>query len=109
LYRLPQAASGSGAGTSADAPNSPAPASAQFSVEIKNAGQPGAYVDFFIDGAAYRIDGGERQKLSVSPGAKVAYDRGGGLGTQRYSLSAGVYEFRPGESGLALVKLGLTR
>ncbi len=78
LYRLPQAASITGAGTSADAPNGPAPPSAQFSVEIKNPGQPGAYVDFSIDGAAHRIDGGKRLKLSVSPGAKAAYDRGGG-------------------------------
>ncbi len=81
---------------------------ASFSIEIKSTGRPGAYVDYFIDGAAYQIGGGERRKLDVRLGATIAYDRGGDLGPQRYSLSAGVYEFRPSESGLALYKLRLT-
>ena len=103
LYRLPQVASLANAETSGGA--SAAPASAQVPIEIVNAGRSGTNVDCVIDGVAYRIEGGRRQKLAVGPASTITYDRGGGLGEQRYSLSAGVYEFRPGDLGWALFRV----
>jgi hypothetical protein len=118
LYRLPQPSSDASASASADpstptprstaiapAATAPAPLQRPIIIEIVNAGPPETNVYYAVDGVLYQIEGGQRQKIQVSPSSTVAYDPGGGLGTRRYSLSAGVYEFRPGDSGLALFKL----
>lgn len=106
LYRLPQPASVTSAETPGGASPAPAPAAtAEIPIEVVNAGRPGTNVDYIIDGVAYKVEGGRRQKLAVGPASTIAYDRGGGLGEQLYSLPAGVYEFRPADSGWAFVKL----
>jgi hypothetical protein len=112
LYRLPQPVSVTNAGTRSDGSTIRAPAataSARAPIEIINAGPPGASVEYFVDGVAYQIEGGARQKLDVGPRSTVAYHRASGLGKWRYSLSAGVYEFRPVDSGWALFKVSPTR
>ncbi len=96
LYRLP-----------ATSPAASAPACAgQLSIEIVNAARPGTSVDYVIDGVAHRIEGGGRQTRAVGPSSTIAYDRGGGQGGRRYSLSAGTYEFRPGDPGWDFFRLG---
>lgn len=95
LYRLPAPA--------ADAPGDPA--SGRVPVEIRNSGPPGTAVTYEVDGVAYRTEGGGVRKLVVDPKSTIRYDRGLGLGDQRYALSAGAYEFRSGTGGLALFKL----
>jgi hypothetical protein len=109
LYRLPQPAYSANAQASggASAPPAPAPA-APVAIEIVNAGRPGVFVDYVVDGVAYKIEGGRRQQLAVGPASTIAYDRGGGLDPRRYSLSAGVYEFRPGDSGWDFFKIRRT-
>lgn len=100
LYRLPQPAAPTvGAETSADASAAPA------SVEIVNAGPPGETVAYVVDGDAHQIEGSRSRTIAVGPDSTIAFDRGAGMGTQRYSLSAGVYEFRPGDSGWAFFRL----
>lgn len=109
LYRLPQPASLLSAeaspGASPGRASAPASATAPLSVEIVNAGRPGEPVRCVIDGVAYTIEGGGRRKLTAGASSTIAYDRGGGLGEQRYSLSAGTYEFRPGDSGRAFFQV----
>src|SRR5262249_53978175 len=105
LYRLPQSPSVAVAGPPRIAPDAPAQTStAQISIDVVNAGRPGAEVDDIIARAAHRIEGGGRHSLAVGSTSTIPYDRGDGLGTQRYALSAGVYEFRPTASGWALFK-----
>lgn len=109
LYHLPQTASVAGTANSAAGAAVPAQgpttAAAEVPIEIVNAGRTGQDLDFVVDGVAYKIEGGARRRLAVGPAPTIAFDRGGGLGEQRYSLSAGVYEFRPGGSGWAFFKL----
>jgi hypothetical protein len=95
LYRLPETA----------APGGTTAAPPQASIEVVNAGGPGTAVDFSIDDATYRVEGGRQQAIGVGPSSTIRYDRGGGLGSQRYALSAGRYEFRPGEAGWVLMKV----
>ena len=114
LYRLPAPASVANAGTSGDASTVPVPApapmpGARTPIEIVNAGPPGTTVDYFVDGVAYRIEGGDRQTLYVAPRSTVAFNRGSGFIKERYLLSAGVYEFRPVASGWAFFKVSPTR
>jgi hypothetical protein len=111
LYRLPPPASATNAVAPADGSTvrDPAAAAAHIPIEIVNAGRPGTNVECVIDGVAYQIEGGGRQKLDVGPKATVAYDRGSGLGTQRYALAAGMYEFRPSEVGWGLFKVSQMR
>jgi hypothetical protein len=111
LYRLSPLVPVTSAGISGDASTVRVPAvtAAHNLIEIVNTGPPGTNVDYFINGVAYRIEGGGRQKLDVGPRSTVAYDRGSRVGKQRYSLSAGVYEFRPRDSGWALFKLSPNR
>lgn len=101
LYRLPQPAS-----PTADTPTSPgASAATPLFVEIVNAGPPGEAVAYLVDGVVHRVEGGRRERIAIGPDSTIAFDRGGGLGTQRYRLSAGVYEFRSGESGWAFFRV----
>lgn len=109
LYLLQQpvaapspAASAPGSGPTATP--STAPAAAPISVVVVNAGPPGTAIDYVVNGVFYRIDGGQEQRLTVSPKSTIVYDRGGNLGPQRYTLSAGTYEFRSGDTGWALFK-----
>ncbi len=62
-------------------------------------------MDFAIDGVTYKVASGPPQQLAVTSASEVTFDRGGSLGNQRYSLSAGAYEFRPTDAGWALYKL----
>lgn len=78
------------------------------SVTIVNPRQTGTAVNYVVDGATYRTESGELQNLATGPSSTILYDRGGTFGVQRYALSAGVYEFRPSETGWALVKLRKT-
>ena len=72
---------------------------------IVNAGEPGAVIDYVINGVAYKTESGQHQRLDVSPRSTIVYDRGGDLGQQRYALSAGVYEFQSNDAGWSLFKL----
>jgi hypothetical protein len=113
LYHLPQqvrfsnpgpaegASVGSASGTTPGVPATPA----QVPVVIVNAGQSGTAVDYVVSGVIYKAESGQQQRLEVSPGSTIHYDRGGNLGEQRYALSAGVYEFRSSDAGWALFKL----
>jgi hypothetical protein len=98
LYQLPQAASDPSAGAAPE----------QVAVVIVNAGEPGTAVEYVVDGLSYKSESGQQQRLVVRPRSAIVYDRGGELGAQRYTLSAGVYEFRSGTDGWALFKLKAT-
>jgi hypothetical protein len=98
LYQLPQAAIDPSAGAAPD----------QVAVVIVNAGEPGPAIEYVVDGRTYKIESGQHQRLVVKPRSTILYDRGGELGGQRYTLSAGVYEFRSGTHGWALFKLKAT-
>ena len=102
LYRLPQTAAPAGvaAGTAPTVATSE-----RISIEIVNAGRSGTTIDYAIDGVAYRTEGGQHQRLVVGPASTITYDRGNSLGEQRYALLAGIYEFRPADSGWSLVRL----
>jgi hypothetical protein len=109
LYRLPEGATGTTEGATAAASTAGAAdgtRGARMSIEIVNTAPAGTTVTFFINGVAYQIEGGGRRKLDVRPRSTIAYDRIGGLGRWRYTLSSGVYEFQPLESGWALFKVG---
>jgi hypothetical protein len=97
LYQLPQPEAPSILPTTT--------AETQFAVVISNAGPSGATIDYVIDGVAYSTESSQHQRLVVSPRSTIVYNRGGDLGVQRYSLSAGVYEFQSHEAGWALFKL----
>lgn len=62
-------------------------------------------VGYVIDGVSYRTDGGSIQELAVDPSSTIIYEPGGAAGAQRYTLAAGLYEFRQGEAGWALYRL----
>jgi hypothetical protein len=104
LYRFPQPTSPAstegeqGASTAAESP-------AQVPIEIVNAGPANAGLDYFVDGFGHRLEPGARQKLNVGATSTIAYNRGQNFGSKRYSLAAGVYEFRLSESGWELFKL----
>ncbi len=98
LYRLPQAANDPSAGAAPEL----------VAVVIVNAGEPGTAVEYIVDGLTYKIESGQQQRLVVRPRSSIVYDRGGELGAQRYTLSAGVYEFRSGTHGWAIFKLKAT-
>lgn len=100
LYALPQ-----GSISPASTPSAPVVAPARVPVVIRNSGQPGAAVDYVVDGVTYRIDGGGAQELAVSPSSTIVYERGGASGARRYSLTAGVYEFRSERAEWALYRL----
>ena len=109
LYRLPQGATGTTAGATAAASTTGATdgtGGARVSIEIVNTAPAGTTVTFYINGVAYQIEGGGRWKLDVRPRSTIAYDRSSGLGRWRHTLSSGVYEFQPRESGWALFKVG---
>ncbi len=107
LYLLAQpapsdpASDGSASGSTPGATTAPA----HVAVVIVNAGPSGTAIDFVINSVAYKTESGQHQRLAVSPKSTILYDRGGDLGEQRYTLSAGVYEFRSGDAGWSLVKL----
>jgi hypothetical protein len=71
---------------------------------VVNAGPPGTTITYVVDGIAYHTEGGQQQRLTIRPTSTIVYDRGGGLGEQRYALSSGVYEFESGDTGWALFK-----
>ena len=96
LYLIPQ---------SGPIPATPTARGPKVPITIRNAAPAGAGVDFTIDGTTRQAASGQSQQLDVGPTSEVTYDRGGSLGVQRYSLSAGTYEFRPSDAGWALYKL----
>ncbi len=109
LYRLPQPASVTGAGAPPRDPSAAAQARpAQTPITIINGGPSGTSVDYVINGVAYHIEAGERQQIEVGPRPTIAYSRTNFPLKQRYTLSAGAYEFRLGGSGWSLYQVGPT-
>lgn len=114
LYQLPQQAAvanpgptGATPGQQPDQRSSPGATSApdQTTVMIVNPASSAGAVEYAVDGVAYKTERGQQQTLAVSPSSTILYNRGGNFGEQRYSLSAGTYEFRASEAGLAFYKL----
>lgn len=85
-------------------PNTSA-APVEIPVVILNSEKTGVAVHYVVDGVAYTTQSGYSQRLVVSPRSTIVFDRGGRFGETKYSLSAGVYEFRPSDTGWALYKL----
>ena len=114
-YQLPQPVSSPRPGPSGPAPagsfggSTPAAGAgatlALAFVEIVNAGPEGTAVEYVIDGVAYKAVRGQHERRAVGSASIIRYDRGGAFGVKRYALSAGVYEFRPSDTGWALVKI----
>lgn len=75
------------------------------SVAIGNAGPAGTAIDYVVDGVAYRTASGQVQPLAVLPTATIRYNRGGGLGEQRYGLAEGRYQFQANDNGWNLYRL----
>jgi hypothetical protein len=82
-------------------PNPPVPSGAAPAV-VTNPATNSATLNFQVDGAAYSLAPGETRDFDVSVPHVVQFDRGGGAGMARYSLTSGTYTFTPTAQGWEL-------
>ncbi len=72
-------------------------------VVIRNNNGKGAAVAFLLNDKAEELRDGQARSFTGS-GQVIEFDRGGELGTARYELSGGLYQFTVSENGWDLVK-----
>lgn len=85
----------------------PRPASPQYNggpIEIRVAGDAQGSVNYALNEFSYQIGAGQSQTIQSDRAWTITFDRGGGFGAAKYSLTPGVYEFSVTERGWELHK-----
>ena len=75
------------------------PEPARIKVLIANTAKDGRAVRYSVSGTDYEVPAGYIQALDAPAGSIIAYDRGDKLGTEKFLLTTGTYEFRTAEQG----------
>jgi hypothetical protein len=75
------------------------PEPARIKVLIVNKAKDGRTIRYTVSGTPYEIPPGYMQALDTPAGSVIAYDRGDKVGTERFVLTAGNYEFRTADQG----------
>jgi hypothetical protein len=76
----------------------PAPViSVAANVQVVNPAATGVTLNYTLDNQAFNLASGSTQEIGRQ--VVIAFDRGNGLGTARYTLSDGVYTFAAAADG----------